>query len=183
MNQEYINSYKIYNNEVFDIDLTSWRSNVSGIYSNKNWKFLFSTHYKIDWGKHKWIHTTFNSEWENKIIINNTYYEPLSEKSINTLREVINNNKDNCVFISNDFESYHRFLQIIDIAIEYYKPSNFSDLVRIVNSSKIAYVGFSAIAVISNALHKQHVLTGSDNWRYEHNNLKGDIPHVLDILV
>ena len=182
MDQEYIYSYNIFNNEIFDIDLSSWRSKLND-YTNPTWKNVFSTHYKIDWAKHKWLNTTFNSEWENKITINNNYYEELSENSINTLREVINNNKDNCIFISNDIESYYKFLQIIGITIEYYKPSNFSELVKIANSSKLSYVGFSSTAVILNALHKPHILTGSNNWRYPSNNLKEVIPHVLDILI
>ena len=182
MDQEYIYSYNIFNNEIFDIDLSSWRTKLND-YANPNWKNVFSTHYKIDWGKHKWLNTTFNSEWENKITINNNYYEELSENSINTLRQVINNNKDNCVFISNDIKSYYKFLQIIGITIEYYKPSNFSELVKIANSSKFSYVGFSSTAVILNALHKPHILTGSNNWRYPPNNLKEVVPHVLDILI
>jgi FkbM family methyltransferase len=182
MDQEYIYSYNIFNNEMFDIDLSSWRTNLND-YANPNWKNVFSTHYKIDWGKHKWLNTTFNSEWENKITINNNYYEELSENSINTLRQVINNNKDTCVFISNDIKSYYIFLKIIGITIKYYQLSTFSELVKIVNSSKLSYVGFSSTAVILNALHKPHILTGSNNWRYPSNNLKEVVPHVLDILI
>jgi FkbM family methyltransferase len=182
ISQEYIKSYNIYNNEEFDIDLTSWRSTIN-FFNIKNFKYLYSKHYKVDWGKHKWLVSSFDSKWENKIIINNNHYEVLSENTINVLRELINNNKDNCIFISNDNESYYKFLQNIGIKIEYYKPSNFSELVKIVNSSKMAYLGFSAIAVISNSLHRPHILTGHYCCNSQLNNMKEEISHILDIII
>jgi FkbM family methyltransferase len=180
--QEYINSYSIYNDEVFDIDLSSWRSSINFNHI-ENFKHIYSKYYKVDWGKHKWLVSSFDSKWENKIIINNTHYEILSKNAIDVLRELINNNKDNCIFISNDIESYYKFLQNIGITIEYHKPSNFSELVKIVNSSKMAYLGFSAIAVISNSLHKQHILTGHYSCGSLLNNMKEDISHILDIII
>lgn len=181
MNQEYIYSYKIFNDDIYDVDLSAWRKH-NFIHDN-TWKYSYSLVYNINWGKHKWIHTSLDSEWENKTVINNNHYEDLSENSINTLREVINRDKDNCIFISNDIDSYYKFLQNIGITITYYKPSNFSELVKILNSAKISYVGFSAMAVILNALHKPHILTGSKNWRFFPNNLKEEIDHILDILI
>jgi hypothetical protein len=39
------------------------------------------------------------------------------------------------------------------------------------------------MAVIANALHKNHYMMGLNNMDYQLNNLKTICPHVLDILV
>ena len=71
----------------------------------------------------------------------------------------------------------------MNLNITYYQPSNFDEVVTIINSCKIAYLEFSSMAVIANSLHKNHIIIGKDGGDYILNNLKGIIPHVVDVLI
>ena len=123
--------------------------------------------------------------WENKIIINTSYYLHYSNITIQKLKNIINENNEDCVFISYDEKSYQHFVNITNCKITHYEPFNFNELLIILNSCKFFYGGFSGISVIANALHKPHILLGStaDYGRYMLNNIKTIIPHVLDIYV
>jgi hypothetical protein len=102
-------------------------------------------------------------------------------KLIDAIKDRIND----CIFISNEKEHYDYFITNTGLNIEYYKPKNFEETVIIVNSCKIGYFGLSSMAVIANALHKNHYLMyiANNNFDNNLNNMKDVIPHVLDILV
>ena len=180
--EKYIKEYKIFNNENFDLDLTSWRINLD---YNKNWKEIYSNNYQINWAENKWLNSDSSPHWENKIIINTSYYLHYSNITIQKLKNIINENNEDCVFISYDEKSYQHFVNITNCKITHYEPFNFNELLIILNSCKFFYGGFSGISVIANALHKPHILLGStaDYGRYMLNNIKTIIPHVLDIYV
>ena len=179
-NLPYIKLYKIYNNESFDINLSKWRP-PNMILSH--WYNIYKTIFNIDWGKHKWLNGNYDSKWSNKIIINVTPYRFLSNNAIINLKEIINNNINDIVFISNEKEHYEHFSKEININIEYYQPNNFDEIVSIVNSCKFAYLGFSSMQVIANALHKNHIIIGKFNADFILNNLKGIMSNLIDIFV
>jgi hypothetical protein len=179
-NLNYIYDYKLYNNEEYDINLSKWRHNMN----ITNWYEIYKSNYNIEWGKNKWLNGSYDSKWSNKIIINVTPYRFLSENCILRLKEIINNNNINdFIFISNEKEHYDYFILNLNIKIEYYQPNNFDEIVTIINSCKIGFLGYSSMAVIANALHKNHIIIGQFNADFILNNLKGICPHVIDILV
>jgi FkbM family methyltransferase len=179
ISQIFIKDYKIYNNEIVDFDLSSWRSNLV----LDNWYNIYKKNYNVDWGKHKWLTGNYDPKWSNKIIINITPYRFMSSNAITNLLEKVNNQLDNCVFVSNEKEHYDFFLNKTNLKIEFYQPINFEEVVTIINSCKMAYLGFSGNAVISNSLHKNHTIIGKYGGDYILNNLKGIIPHVIDVLI
>jgi FkbM family methyltransferase len=179
VSQIFIKDYKIYNNEIVDFDLSSWRSN----FVLDNWYNIYKKKYNVDWGKHKWLTGDYDPKWSNKIIINITPYRFLSSNALLKLSKIIKIELDNCIFISNEKEHYDHFSKEMNLNITYYQPSNFDEVVTIINSCKMAYLGFSGNAVISNSLHKNHTIIGKDGGDYILNNLKGIIPHVIDVLI
>ena len=183
--QHYIKDYKIYNNERVDIDLSVWRNSID---YTKNWFYIYSNAYNIIWGNHMWIKPIISiySYWENKIVINCTSYRFFSEKALNKLIVMITPNINDCIFISNEREHYDFFCSKINAKIntkiDYYKPTNLSETITIINSAKECYLGISSMAVIANALHKKHYIFGNiHSGDCSFNNLKNDIKHVVDI--
>lgn len=181
----YIADYKIYNNDSVDIDLSGWRSYIATANQQKqNWYKLYKNFYKIEWGKHQWLYGKIINDWSDKILINHTPYRDLSENAIIQLSIMIKNDLHNCVFISNEESHYNYFVQKSGLNIPHYKPQNFEETVNIINSSKLGFYGFSSMAVVANALHKNHYIIGKysgDDCNL--NTLTGDIPHVLGMLL
>jgi hypothetical protein len=178
-NLRFIKDYKIYNNEHYDIQLSQWRHHLV----IDNWFNVFNKYYNVTWGKHKWLIGNYDDKWTKLIIFNITPYRFTSLNVINMLKSIITKNIDKCIFVSNEKEHYEYFSKQINVDIIYYKPADFDEMVTIVNSCEMAYLGFSSLATIANALHKNHVLIGRDNADFTLNNLKGVMPHVIDILI
>jgi FkbM family methyltransferase len=184
INQKYIKSYKIYDNEIFDVDLSNWRNNICFFYDNKyNWINIYSSFYKIKWGTNKWLTSCNNTKWSDKIIINITRYRFMSDNAINKLYEKISDELDNCVFICNENDDYKHFSDKTNLTINCYNPQSFDETLMIINSCKLGFYGFSSIAVMANGLHRPHYLMGYNNPDYLLNNLKDDITYILDIFV
>jgi hypothetical protein len=187
MSLDFIKKYKIYNSEAVDIDLSAWRNgNVlhTSIMNKENWFHIYNKAYNVNWGCHKWLKSSTEPIWNNKIIINVTPYRFISQNCLVKLNEKIKDNINDCIFISNEKEHYDYFLKNTGLSIEYYKPKNFEETLIIVNSCKIGYFGLSSMAVIANALHKNHyIMCEINNSDYNYNNLKDIIPHVLDIFI
>lgn len=178
-NLNYIKDYKIHNNEPYDINLSQWRIN----FRVHLWSVIYNVNYNVSWGKHQWLNAKVDNKWVNKILINVTPYRFLTNQAINLLKTILINNINDVVFISNEKEYYDYFSQKLNINIEYYTPTDFDDVVTIVNSCKMAYLGLSSMQVIANALHKKHIIIGTPGDDIQMNNLIGIIPHILDILV
>jgi hypothetical protein len=183
--QKFIKGYQIYNNEPIDINLNSWRLNLLSKYipKNNNWFDIYSTEFDISWGKNKWLSSPIDPTWNNKIIINITPYRFMSPNAINQLKEKLNDFMPNCIFVANEKEHYDYFTEKTKINIEYYKPQNFTEIVTIINSCKVAFLGFSSASVIANALHKENYIIGTNGTDYMLNNLKGNKSFILDIFV
>ena len=175
----FVKDYRIYDNDDYDENISNWRINLK----IDNWYNVYTKKFNIPWGKHKWLTGNYDSQWFNKIIFNITPQRFISSNVINILRSIITQNIDNCIFISQEEDYYNHFSKEVNINIPFHKPNNFDESVTIVNSCKMAYLGFSSMAVIANALHKKHILIGKNGIDMDLNNLKGIIPHVIDVLV
>ena len=162
-NQIYIYDYKIYNNELYDINLNEWRSN-SNLY-NQNWYYTYKQTYNIEWGKHQWINTDINSLFEERIIINTTHYRWCDNIDFNKLYSLYGNK---LLYISNDINQYRYFTEKTSLNIEYYKMDSFYDLCLCINSCKLFIGSQSAPLALANALHKERIC-GLHNCNIEKN--------------
>jgi hypothetical protein len=177
MNEKYIQEYKIYNGENIDINLSFWRNNHTFI---QTFKEIYDNNFGVDWAKHKWITGKINSYWEDKIIINVTMIRFLSDNSLQKMKEIINKNMTNIVFVGENENDFNFFSQNIGCNIVHYKPISFDDMISVVNSCKFAYLGLSAYGVIANSLKKEHIIIAAPGVDYNHNNFIGVLTNVLD---
>ena len=151
----YISDYKIYNNESYDIDLSCWRTKFKG---GQSWPIIFNESYNIEWGKHKWLQSSYDSKWSNMNIINVTNYRFPTDNAIHKLYNSIKDDIHNTVFIGFNINDYYHFIQTTNISIPFYKVNDLTELISIISSCKMAYFGLSAPSTIAIALHKYYYI-------------------------
>jgi FkbM family methyltransferase len=177
----YIKEYKIFNNQNIDIKLSNWRN--YHCFEDNLHQILY-TNYKINWAKHQWLYSNIDSKWTNKILINISPYRTFTYNSLSLFLKAVQPILSDCVFVSNEKEWYDDFVIKTGLNIDFYQTTSFEETLTIVNSSKMGYFGYSSMAVIANALHKKHILLSNGIFLdYKLNNLKGVIPHILDIFI
>lgn len=145
--QEYIEDFKIYNNEKYDINLSEWR-----YYPRKdNLCNIFKTIYNIEWGKHKWLNNINKlDEWRDKIIINTVNYRFPDKEFFEPLKEI---DLTNYVYVSIFKEEYEDFTIKTNLNINYFCPNSLLELCIILNSCKKVIGSLSAILSIASGLH------------------------------
>jgi hypothetical protein len=165
--QKYIQDFKIYNNEPFEIDLIKWR--LSPLLETKNWYHIYKQTYNVEWGKRPWLVASYDEKWKDKIVINTINYRWPKNIEFKKLNELYPNE---LVFMSFHKFQYDFFETTTGIAIEYYKPNSFLEMVTIINSCKLFIGALSSPLAIANSLHKDricglcHII--SDNIRNSH---------------
>jgi len=155
--QEYIEDFKIYNNEKYDIDLSIWRSYPArdNIYN------IFKKIYNVEWGKNKWLNNIPKlKEWENKTIVNTVQYR-FPEKSF--FYPLINADLTNFVYVSIFKNEYEYFVNKTNLQISYYSPKSLIELCIILNSCERVLGSLSAPMSIATALHKKCIYGLRDN--------------------
>lgn len=163
--QRYIKKYTIYNNERYDINLNSWRTNPN-LY-HQNMYVVFKTSYNIEWGKHIWLNNIkFNPELNNKIFINTTNHR-WGGYNYNLLYEKYSNDIE---YISHEENSYNFFINKVNLPIKYNKMNNFNELCISIYSSKHFIGCLSMPLSVCYAMHKSAniILPGTiDNIFYQ----------------
>ena len=150
--QEYIEDFKIYNNENYDINLSVWRNMFA---NNTRICNVIKTIYDVDWGIHKWINNIpISKEWENKIIINTTHYRFPDKSLFEPLKNI---DLTNYVYVSIFKKEYDNFINNTNIIINYYSPNSLMELCIILNSCKKFIGSLSAPLSIATSLHKNCV--------------------------
>jgi hypothetical protein len=178
--EKYIKEYSVHRGEVTEINLSSWRENLI----LRNWCEMYHGVFGVEWAAHRWITPLATlelaSDFSNKILINTTPYRFPSAGAIQQLKDAIESELENCLFLSNEEEHYQHFVQQTGLSVAFCNPMSFSEMVKIIDSSKSRYFGFSSYAVIANALHKPHTLLGT-NCQFDCvlNTMEGIVPHVL----
>ena len=148
--QEYIEDFKIYNNEKYDINLSDWRNYFSDHVRICN---VIKNVYDIEWGKHKWINNIpISKEWENKTIINTVHYRFPNQSFFEPL---LNIDLKNFIFVSIFKKEYEYFISNTNIIINYYSPKSLMELCIIFNSCEKVIGSLSAPLSIATALHKK----------------------------
>lgn len=152
--QVYIEEYKIWNNESYDIDLNIWRE--SPLLYKANWQKIFQDKYSVNWGKHKWIDVPTHPVFNNTVFVNVPRYREYSD-NIN-YKKLFDIYGENLVFISFDQEDYHRFIITYQITIPCYTPSSLYDMVVSIASCKLFIGELSAPLAIAFSLHKNCII-------------------------
>ena len=150
--QEYIEDFKIYNGEIYDINLSFWRNYVSG---NTRICNVIKNIYDVEWGIHKWVNNIpVLKEWENKIIINTTHYRFPNKSFFEQIKGL---DLTNFVYISIFKNEYDYFVNKTNIQINYYSPKSLMELCIILNSCEKFIGSLSAPLSIATSLHKNCV--------------------------
>jgi hypothetical protein len=158
--QRYIHSYKIFNDgENFDINLSSWRNNFS---YDSGWPKIFNEYYNIPWGIHKWLQIKNEEKWNNKILISTTPYRFPDSFDYNTIINKYGHN--NCIYISQDVESYNNFVTRTGITPLFYKANSLYDLVVCINSCKLFIGNLSSPLTFALACKQNIVVSFDSNW-------------------
>ena len=149
--QKYIYEYKIYKNNGWEIDLTKWRLIVG-----ESWYSNYSRMYGIEWGKNCWIsNIKVDNSWNNKVIINTVSYRWV-DSNYNILYQEY---KDDLIFVANDEKEYTFFKEKTSLQINFYQPTNFTDICIILNSCKLIVGGESMFVALAMAMHKNVIVT------------------------
>jgi hypothetical protein len=155
-NQRYIHDYKIHDNESFDYNLSVWRTR-EDIFLNGNWYNTFKQIYNVEWGKHKWIHTTLDEKYKDIILINTTDYRWPTNINFTDW----SNDTSNILFICSDKKQYDFFINKTSLHINILLINNFNDLCIAINSCKLFIGSQSAPLAIAHATHKDRICGNS----------------------
>jgi hypothetical protein len=149
--QDYIQEFKIYNNEKYDINLSEWRY----FLHNKYLCDCFKNVYDVEWGKHQWLNNIDKlNEWSDKIIINTTDYRFPSKELFEPLKYI---DLTNYIYVSIFKEQYEFFTATTGLNVKYYCPTSLLELCIIINSCKKLIGSLSAPLSIATGLHKNCV--------------------------
>jgi len=149
--QKYVQDYKLFGGENYDIDLTIWR-NIPDLFNN-NWHYNYTNVYNIDWGKHKWIEVENDPKWNNKVLINTTNYRwPLLDFNL-----LYDKYKGDLIYISSDIQQYAFFCEKTKLNIEYYNITNFEELCSAISSCKLFVGSLSSPLSIAHSMNVNRI--------------------------
>ena len=169
--QDYIEEYKIYNNEPYDINLTDWRR--STLLYRENWYKIFKQKYDVEWGKHKWLNINplplTDNKWKDMILINYSTRRPTTTLNF---KDLYDKYRDKLLFISFSYEDYSHFIEHSGIYTQLYIPNSLEEFAIAINNCKLFIGGLSAPLALCFSMHKECIVgTGND----------GDVIHFKDL--
>ena len=150
--QKYIKEYKIFNNEHYDINLSSWRqTNLE-----RTWDKIFYDKYRVNWGINKWLNVPYDNKWKDTILFNtNSYRHPYNIDFVTLFEKYGKYIK----FIKlNSNNEYDIFKNTCTTDVESYTPSDLYELCIAINSCKLFIGNLSSPLAFAYALHKQSVV-------------------------
>lgn len=157
-NQYYIKDYIIFNNNTYDIDLTSWRDDIDEVHNSNpefNWMDVYKKKYDVDWGYKKWLTVENNDNWKDIILVNTTNYRWPVDIDFNLLHQIYENK---IIFIGSDIGQYQYFIQTTSLNIPFYNCSTFYELSTAIHSCKLFVGSLSAPLAIAHACHKDRII-------------------------
>jgi len=158
INQKYVEDYKIFIGEHYDIDLIMWRCMHD--LNHNNWHYNYSKLYNIDWGKHKWIDVKNDSKWSNKVLIN-TSNRRWPTLDFNLLYSQY---KDDLIFISSNKADYDLFCNKTNLHLEYHQLTNFEELCCSISSCKLFVGNLSAPLAIAHSVNVNRICGLFGGW-------------------
>jgi ADP-heptose:LPS heptosyltransferase len=106
----------------------------------------------VEWGLHKWIHTSINEQYKNTIFINTVDYcfcESLDFQKIKN---------ENICFVGFEPKQYEYFVDKTGIFLPFLQVANFMQLAVILNSCKLFIGSLSAPLALAHACHIDQVV-------------------------
>jgi hypothetical protein len=164
INQKYIKEYKIYNNENFHINLSSWRN--SDLLYKTSWHNIFKKTYNVEWGMNTWIKLNKDYKWSDKVLISTNSYR--KSNSID-YKKLYDKYGDNLIYFSQNIDYYNEFKLRTNLNIEYYKPISFLELCIGINSCKLFCGNLSAPLTIAIACNTKIIIEYSNTIDDIHN--------------
>lgn len=166
--QEWVNSFKIYNGEHIDVDLSSFRS--SPLLFKTNWLELIIKMYEpndIIPKEFSWIDMPKDSIYSEYVLINRSLKVPnMSQDTINNYKKIIKE-FDNVYFICTDIEQYNNFP--LREECELLKSDTLYDFFLKINSCKLYIGNQSGPSAWATALNVNRIIelrNGSDAYHY-----------------
>jgi len=153
INQHYIQDFKIYNYEQFDINLAFWRKDPNTY--QRSWYQTYKQTYNVEWGKRRWLNIPIEDEYKNKIVVNTTSNKWPSNFNFNLLKDLYS--EDDLLFIASHKNAHDFFEKTANIKIRYHEFTSFLELCTIINSCKLFVGALSAPLTIAHALHKDRI--------------------------
>ena len=152
--QNYIHEYKNYNNEYYDINLSSWRT--SNLLFQTKWDKIFTDTYKISWGIHKWINVQYDDKWKDIILINKVSYRDSNNIDFSYIS---NKYYKVAKFITFNIEEYNFFCKTFNINnIEVCIIDSIYELCIAINSCKLFIGNLSSPLAFAYAMHKKSIV-------------------------
>ena len=156
--QIYIEEYKIWNNEPYNIDLSSWRN--SPYLFKENFRTIFESTYNISWGMHQWIHIPKIDKWTKNVVISAPTYRKM-KFNINCVEISKEYGKD-LIFVSFDKKDHISFEEHTGVKTEYYSPSSLYEFIQIVSSCKLFIGELSSPLTFAFACHTPSIIPHID---------------------
>jgi hypothetical protein len=152
--QNYIKTYKIHNNESYDVNLSLWRN--SRLLYKQNWHNIYLDTYKVNWGINKWIDVPDDNIFKDTILISTTSYRPTYNIDFSYICEKY---KNIVKFIDLSDEETKLFKSKFNATnIELYKPANLYDLCVAIKSCKLFIGNLSSPLAFAYAIHKKSIV-------------------------
>ncbi len=151
--QKYINKYEIYNNQIININLSSWRN--SNLLYKTTWNEIFKTTYNIDWGKRKWITLPKDKFWNNIVLISMSSYRFPTNTDF---KKLIEKYGENILFVTQSKNDYQNFVNITGLKINCFYPNTLFDFYCCINSCKLFVSNLSSPLTISIACNIPFVI-------------------------
>ncbi len=109
--QPYVESFEIYDNQDYEIDLSSWR----GRACYNTWHHIFSSVYGVNWGNTKWITLPQNDTFKDCILISHSCKRKNSKLDY---KKFLKQSTKRIVFVTTNIKEWEEFKLLIDFECE-----------------------------------------------------------------
>jgi hypothetical protein len=152
LKQEYIQDYKLYNNEHYDVNLSLWRT--SEVFLKCNWIELFKHQYSVNWGLFPWInHINIREEFNNKIVVAYSLIRQNTNIDLGSFFKKFN--RDLFIFVCFDINEYIEFCKLTSTEYDYIVCKNINEMLEYIYNSKLFISNFSSPLTLAISLHKK----------------------------
>lgn len=171
--QPYIEDYKIWSGEPYDIGLSDWRQRPD-IYDAHTFRGTFKLFYGVEWAKTPWLDVPIDKRWENTVFVSVVYYRPPVNIDFHKIFSLYTTD---VMFITNTIDHYDYFYRTYELELPVYMPKTFSELCSALRSCKLFAGSLSAMLSIATACHIPFII---GNCVHEPTNKRiSDLPNLL----
>jgi hypothetical protein len=153
ISQEYISSFKIYNNERIDVNLSEWRK-----YSVRNsWRYVFKM-YDISWARTPFLQLPLiSTEFQNTIFISTSPKRWPTRICFKSLIDKLRTYKEDIRFICSNYSNYIDFETKTGLSIPCITCDTFESLANNINQCAFLVSTLSMPLSVADALFKNRI--------------------------